>query len=78
MGYLDLAGDSVRMAADRMAAVRDAVGPSVGVGLDFHGRVKLPMARKMMAALDPFDPLFYEEVSGEFDRRKQQSPVEKR
>ena len=64
MGYFDLDMDprsAVSRAVDRMAAVRDAVGPGVGIGLDFHGRVKLPMAKRMMAALEPFDPLFFEE-----------------
>lgn len=61
MGYVDTDG-AVAAAAARMKAVREAVGPSVGVGLDFHGRVKLPMAKKLMAALAPYDPLFFEEV----------------
>ena len=65
LGYLDLEPSrAVRAAADRMAAVRDAVGPDVGVGLDFHGRVKLPVAARMMAALEPFEPLFFEEPVG--------------
>ena len=45
----------------RIKAVRDAVGPSVGIGLDFHGRVKLPTCKKMMKVFDELDPLFYEE-----------------
>lgn len=37
MAYIDTAG-AVQAAADRMKAVRAAVGPNIGVGLDFHGR----------------------------------------
>ena len=55
MGYIDTEG-AVAAAAARFKAVREAVGPDVGVGLDFHGRVKLPMAKKLMAALAPYDP----------------------
>lgn len=61
MGYLDTEG-AVEAAAARFKAVREAVGPDVGIGLDFHGRVKLPMAKKLMAALEPYNPLFFEEV----------------
>jgi galactonate dehydratase len=70
-GYLDLPvaeggersspATAVERAVERMSAVRDAVGSGVGIGLDFHGRCKLPTARRMMRALEPFEPLFYEE-----------------
>lgn len=61
MGYIDTE-QAVEAAAERFAAVRAAVGPEIGIGLDFHGRVKLPMAKKLMAALAPHNPLFFEEV----------------
>ena len=61
MAHIDCDG-VVAAAVARMKAVRAAVGPSIGVGLDFHGRVKLPMVKRLMAALEPYDPLFYEEV----------------
>jgi galactonate dehydratase len=60
MGYIDTAG-AVAAATARMKAVRAAVGPDIGIGLDFHGRCKLPMVKKLMAALAPFEPLFFEE-----------------
>lgn len=60
MGYIDTDG-AVEAAAARLAAVREAVGPGVGIGLDFHGRCKLPMARKLIRALEPYDPAFFEE-----------------
>jgi galactonate dehydratase len=52
---------AVQAAADRMAAVREAVGPEVDVAIDCHGRVRKPMARRMVDALEPYDPFFVEE-----------------
>lgn len=60
MAYVDTDG-VIEAAAERFAAVREAVGPKVGIGMDFHGRVKAPMARRLMDALAPYSPLFYEE-----------------
>jgi len=52
---------AVRDAEDRLAAVREAVGPEVDVGVDFHGRVAKSMAKRLAAALEPYDPMFIEE-----------------
>jgi galactonate dehydratase len=56
--------DSVR-AVDRavavVAEVRAAFGHSIDFGLDFHGRVALPMARPLLKELEPHRPLFVEE-----------------
>jgi galactonate dehydratase len=56
--------DSVR-ALDRavavVAEVRAAFGSSIDFGLDFHGRVALPMAKPLLKALEPLRPLFVEE-----------------
>eukprot|EP01059_Diplonema_ambulator_P026659 TRINITY_DN4404_c0_g1_i1.p1 TRINITY_DN4404_c0_g1~~TRINITY_DN4404_c0_g1_i1.p1 ORF type:complete len:390 (+),score=105.28 TRINITY_DN4404_c0_g1_i1:512-1681(+) len=60
MSYID-SHAAVQAAVRRMKAVREAVGPDIGIGLDFHGRVKLPMAKTLMKALEPYHPLFYEE-----------------
>ena len=48
-------------AIKRIAAVRDAVGPDVGIGIDFHGRVHKPMAKVLAKELEPFHPMFIEE-----------------
>ena len=45
----------------RVQAIRDAVGPYVGIGVDFHGRVHRPMAKVLAKALEPFDLMFIEE-----------------
>ncbi|MBF0892607.1 galactonate dehydratase [Gluconobacter sp. LMG 1744] len=45
----------------RVAAIREAVGPYVGIGVDFHGRVHKPMAKVLARELQPFDLMFIEE-----------------
>ena len=51
----------IEEAVGRLAAVRDAIGDGVEVGIDFHGRVHKSMARLLARALEPFKPMFYEE-----------------
>lgn len=53
--------DKIDQAIKRIAAVREAVGPSVGIGIDFHGRVHKPMAKILAKELEPFHPMFIEE-----------------
>lgn len=45
----------------RVSAVREAVGPYVGIGIDFHGRVHKPMAKILAKELEAFRPMFIEE-----------------
>jgi galactonate dehydratase len=45
----------------RVAAVRESVGPYIGIGIDFHGRVHKPMAKILAKELEPFRPMFIEE-----------------
>jgi galactonate dehydratase len=56
--------DSVR-AVDRAVAVvaeiRAAFGTQIDFGLDFHGRVAMPMAKPLLRELEPLRPLFVEE-----------------
>ncbi|MEL7976776.1 galactonate dehydratase [Isoptericola sp. F-RaC21] len=58
--YLDTR-DKVEKVVANVAAVRDAVGPDVGIGVDFHGRVHRPMARVLLDALEPYHLMFVEE-----------------
>lgn len=48
-------------AVARIAAVREAVGKDMGIGIDFHGRVHKPMAKLLAKALEEFNPMFIEE-----------------
>jgi galactonate dehydratase len=43
---------------ERVAAVRDAVGPDVFLGVDFHGRLSKPMAVELTRRLEPYDLMF--------------------
>jgi galactonate dehydratase len=52
---------TVRQAVERLKEVREAVGEEVDVGVDFHGRVSKPMAKRLAAALEPHEPMFIEE-----------------
>jgi galactonate dehydratase len=52
---------AVSAAEARLAEVRNAVGDEVDIGVDFHGRVAKPMAKRLVEALEPHDPMFVEE-----------------
>ncbi len=51
----------VQEAAERLAAVRSAVGYGVDIGIDFHGRVHKGMAKVLAKELEPYKPFFIEE-----------------
>jgi galactonate dehydratase len=51
----------VQQLLDRVAAVREAVGDDIGIGIDFHGRVHKSMAKVLAKELDQFRPMFIEE-----------------
>ena len=43
------------------ATFREALGPEIDIGIDFHGRVSPAMAVRLANALEPFHPMFIEE-----------------
>jgi galactonate dehydratase len=45
----------------RVQAIRDAMGPDFGIGVDFHGRVHRPMAKVIAKELEPYRLMFIEE-----------------
>ena len=51
----------VTAAVNRVAAIRDALGPDFGIAFDFHGRVHQAMARVLMKELEPYHLMFIEE-----------------
>ncbi|CAN7298035.1 MULTISPECIES: galactonate dehydratase [unclassified Acidovorax] len=53
--------DKVERCLQNVAAVREAVGPHVGIGVDFHGRVHRPMAKVLIKELEPYRLMFIEE-----------------
>jgi len=52
---------AVQEMVDRVAAVREVLGPDNDVAVDFHGRVAYGMARRVLPLLEPYLPLFVEE-----------------
>jgi len=52
---------AVEAAATRLCEVREAVGDEIDIGVDFHGRVSKPMAKRLAKALEPHEPMFIEE-----------------
>jgi hypothetical protein len=53
--------DKVEKAVETIATIRDAIGPYIGIGVDFHGRVHKPMAKVLAKELEPYKLLFIEE-----------------
>ncbi|MEI9426839.1 galactonate dehydratase [Mesorhizobium sp. Cs1299R1N3] len=53
--------DRIDAAVERVATVREAVGPNIGIAVDFHGRVHRPMARILVKELEPYRLMFIEE-----------------
>jgi len=60
MAMLD-SNRAVDAAVAVVAEVRAALGNTVDFGLDFHGRVAMPMAKVLLQELAPLRPLFVEE-----------------
>jgi galactonate dehydratase len=54
-------GEFVENAAARIAALRQAVGKTVDIGIDFHGRVSPALAVQLARAFEPYRPMFIEE-----------------
>ena len=52
----------VQAVVDRVASIREACGDDIEIGIDFHGRVHKPMAKVLAKAVEPFHPMFLEEV----------------
>jgi galactonate dehydratase len=52
---------AIEKVIERVAGIRDAFGSRIDFGLDFHGRVSVPMAKVLLKELEPFHPLFVEE-----------------
>ncbi|MFS0786518.1 galactonate dehydratase [Shouchella sp. 1P09AA] len=58
--YID-SYEKIDRVLENVAAIREAVGPYIGIGIDFHGRVHKPMAKILAKELEVFRPMFIEE-----------------
>ena len=62
-GYLTgkLSAESENLGSDRIAAIREAVGPDIEVMIDCHGRFDAPTAIRLAKALEPYNIWWFEE-----------------
>src|SRR5881409_3716355 len=51
----------VEHAAEGFRALREAGGPEVDIGIDFHGAISPQTAKLLIKALEPYQPMFIEE-----------------
>jgi len=51
----------INRVVERVMAVRDEFGWDIGIGLDFHGRVRKALSKQLFSALEPVRPMFIEE-----------------
>ncbi len=58
--YID-SFDKIDAVLQRVAMVREAGGVTLGIGVDFHGRVHKPMAKVLAKELEPYRLMFIEE-----------------
>ena len=61
VAWKDLSAEESEAAVERVAAVRQAVGPRVGLMIEFHGRLSAGSAVRMIRELERFDPVWCEE-----------------
>lgn len=60
MQYID-SYQKIDRVLQRVAALREAVGMTMDVGIDFHGRLHKPMAKVLTKELEQYHPMFIEE-----------------
>ena len=61
VAWKDMSPAEVEGAVDLVAAVREAVGPHVGLMIEVHGRLSVDGALDVMRRLNRFNPAWYEE-----------------
>jgi len=59
--WKELTPDEEQAAVEAVALVREAVGPNVGLMIEFHGRLSAGAATAMIRKLERFDPTWCEE-----------------
>ncbi|MGE3796901.1 MAG: galactonate dehydratase [Thermomicrobiales bacterium] len=59
--YFTVTAEEIRLLERCMGAIRDSVGPEAGIAVDGHWRFHPPAAVRIAKAMEPFDPLFFEE-----------------
>ncbi len=59
--WKDMTKEDSEAAVELVSAVREAVGPKVGLMIEFHGRLSVGTATSMMHQLERFEPVWCEE-----------------
>jgi L-alanine-DL-glutamate epimerase-like enolase superfamily enzyme len=60
-GGLDISPAELRSALEPFAKIRDAVGDDMDIMVEFHSLWNLPTAKRIFAALEEFDPFWFED-----------------
>lgn len=63
--YYKISLEEAQLAEDRVAAVREAVGPNVDILVEAHAKFDVMNAIQLGKRLEPYRPLFYEEPVSE-------------
>ena len=61
VAWKEMSAAEAEAAVERVAAVREAVGPHIGLMIEFHGRLSAGCAIEMIRRLERFDPMWCEE-----------------
>jgi galactonate dehydratase len=61
VAWKDLSDEQSEAAVDRVAAVRAAVGPKIGLMIEYHGRLSAASAIRIIRQLERFEPVWSEE-----------------
>ena len=56
-----LSAEAEHLGTERIAAIRQAVGPDIEILIDCHGRFDVPTAIRLGKALEPYDIFWFEE-----------------
>jgi galactonate dehydratase len=59
--WKDMESQEAEAAVELVAAIREAVGPEIGLMIEYHGRLSVSSAVEMICRLDPYDPVWSEE-----------------
>lgn len=59
--YMEISNKELQIALDCVAAVREAVGYSVDLMIEGHGRFNVPTSIKIAKELEPYHPMWFEE-----------------
>lgn len=59
--WKDMDQEESELAVGLVAAIREAVGPDIGLMIEYHGRLSVESAVKMIRLLEPYNPMWSEE-----------------